>query len=125
MFFNNLVLTTSFLHHITHNLMEDWRFFTNTLNLLLRNFEKYPDNWNKYNNQVLVSYFVTPHLTTAEKPFLLAYGRDPNLPLDLLLELMQQFLSDPTSGHLDLKSHHLALTIAEKTVDENWFKHAQ
>ena len=39
---------------------------------------------------------------------------------------MQQFLSDdPDSGHLDLKSHCLALAIAKKTLDENRFKHAQ
>ena len=32
-------------------------------------------------NQVFASYCVTPHLATAEKPFFLIYGRDPNLPL--------------------------------------------
>ena len=52
-------------------------------------------------------------------------NRDPNIPLHQLLEPMQQFLSDPDSGYLGLKSHHLALTIAKKTLDENKFKHAQ
>ena len=50
--------------------------------------EKDLDNWVKYINQVLVSYHVTPPLTTAETPFFLVYGRDPNLPLHQLLEPM-------------------------------------
>ena len=31
-----------------------------------------------------------------------------------MLEPMQQFLSDPDSGHLNLEMHHLALAIAKK-----------
>ena len=88
-------------------------------------FEKDPDNWDKYINQVLASYHVTPHLATTETPFFLVYGRDPNLPLHQLLEPMQQLLGDPESGCLDLESHHLALAIAKKTSDGNRFKHAQ
>ena len=42
--------------------------------------EKDPLNWDKYINQVLASYRVTPNLVTAETPFLV-YRRDPNLPL--------------------------------------------
>ena len=87
--------------------------------------EKDPDNWDKYINQVLASYYVTPHLLTTEPHSCLVYGRDPNLPLHQLLEPMQQFLGDPESGHLDLKSHCLALAIAKKTLDENRFNHAQ
>ena len=40
--------------------------------------EKDPSNWDKYINQVLASYRVTPNLATAEMPFFLVYGRDPN-----------------------------------------------
>ena len=87
--------------------------------------ENYPDNWHNYINQVLASYHVKPHLATAKTPFFLVCGRDPNLPLHQLLEPMQWLLGDPDSGHLDLKSHCLALAIAKKTLDENWFKHAQ
>ena len=68
---------------------------------------------------------MTPNLATAETPFFLVYGRDPNLPLHQLLEPMQCFLSNPDSGHLDLESHCLALFIAMKTQDGNYFKHAQ
>ena len=51
--------------------------------------EKEPSTWDKYINQVLASYTVTPNLATAETPFFLAYGRDLNLPLHQLLEPMQ------------------------------------
>ena len=40
--------------------------------------EKDPLNWDQYLNQVLASYRVTPNLATAEMPFFLVYGRDPN-----------------------------------------------
>ena len=51
--------------------------------------ENDPDNWNKYINQVLASYHLTLHLATAETPFFLIYGRDPNLPFHQLLEPVQ------------------------------------
>ena len=51
--------------------------------------EEDPSNWDKYINQVLASYRVTPNLATAEMPVFLVYGRDPNLPLHQLLEPMQ------------------------------------
>ena len=87
--------------------------------------EKDPSNWDQYLNQVLASYRVTPNLATAEMPFFLVYGRDPNLPLHQLLEPMQQFLGDPDSGMLNLEAHRLTLAIAKKTLDENHFKTAQ
>ena len=76
-------------------------------------------------NQILTSYRVTPNLATAETPFFLVYGRDPNLPLHQLLEPMQCFLGDPDSRMLNLETHRLALAIAMKTLDENRFKTAQ
>ena len=51
--------------------------------------KKDPANWDKYLNQVLASYRIMPNLATAELPFFLVYGRDPNLPLHQLLEPMQ------------------------------------
>ena len=83
--------------------------------------KKNPANQDKYLNQVLASYRITPNLTTAESPFLLVYGRDPNLPLHQLLESMQHFLGDPDLGKLHLETHRLALAIAKKTLDENRF----
>ena len=87
--------------------------------------EKDPANWHKYLNKVLTSYRITPNLVTAETPFFLVYGRDPNLPLHQLLEPMQHFLGDPDSCMLNLETHRLALAIAKKTFDENRFKTAQ
>ena len=55
-----------------------------------------------------------PNLATVETLFFLVYGRDPNLPLHQILELMQQFLGDPESGVLNLEAHQLALAIARK-----------
>ena len=83
--------------------------------------EKDPTNWDKYLNQVLASYRITPNLATAESLFFLVYGRDPNLPLHHLLEPMQHFLGDADSGKLNLETHRLALAIANKTLDENQF----
>ena len=83
--------------------------------------EKDPANWDKYLNQVLTSYRITPNLATAESPFFLVYGRDPNLPLHQLLEPMQHFLGDPDSGKLNMETHRLALAIAKKTLDKNRF----
>ena len=87
--------------------------------------EKYPANWDKYINQVLTRYRITPNLATAESPFFLVYSRDPNLPLHQLLEPMQHFLADPDSGKLHLETHRLALAIAKKTLDENRFTATQ
>ena len=60
--------------------------------------KKDPTNWDKYLNQVLASYRVTPNLTTAETLFFLVYGRDIHLPLHQLLEPIKCFLCDPESG---------------------------
>ena len=87
--------------------------------------EKDPANWDKYLNQLLASYRVTLNLATAETPFFLVYGRDPNLPLHQLLELMQHFLGDTDSGMLNLETLKLALARAKKTLDENRFKMPQ
>ena len=79
--------------------------------------KKDPTNWDTYLNQVLASYRITPNLVTAELPFFLVYGRDPNLPIHQLLEPVQCFLGDPDSGMLNLETHRLALAIAKKTLD--------
>ena len=86
--------------------------------------EKDPSNWDQYVNHILASYRVTPNLATAETPFFLVYGRDPNLSLHQLLEPMQQFLEDQDSGMLNLEAHRLMLAIGKKMLDENHFKAA-
>ena len=87
--------------------------------------KKDPTNWDKYLNQVLASYRVTPNLTTVETLFFLVCGRDPNLPLYQFLEPMQHFLGNPESGQLNLEVHWLTLAIAKKTLHENHFRNAQ
>ena len=87
--------------------------------------EKDHTNWDKYLNQVLASYRITPNLATAELPFFLVYGRDPNLQLPQLLEPMQHFLGGPDSGMLNLETNGLARAIAKKMLDENRFTATQ
>ena len=62
------------------------KYLKSTLKKLCK---KDPANWDKYLNQILASYRIMPNLATAELPFFLVYGRDPNLPLHQLLEPMQ------------------------------------
>ena len=106
--------------------MESWKYFTKYLKCRLKKLcKKDPANWDKYINQVLASYRVTPNLATAETPIFLVYQRDPNLPLHQLLAPMQCFLGDSESGKLNLEHHCLTLAIAKKTLDENHFRNEQ
>ena len=106
--------------------MESYKFFHKYLKPTLKMLcEKDPSNWDKYINQVLASYRVTPNLATAETPFFLVFGGDPKLSLHQLLEPMQQFLGDLDSGMINLEAHRLTLAIAKKTLDENCFKTTQ
>ena len=74
-------------HPQSNSKLEDFhKYLKPTLKKLC---EKDPANWDKYLNQVLIRYRITPNLATAESPFFLLYGRDPTLPLHQLLELMQ------------------------------------
>ena len=65
--------------------------FKNTLmdRVLKQLGQKDLSNWDKYINQILAGYRVTPNLSTAETQFFLVYGRDPTLPLHQPLEPMQ------------------------------------
>ena len=102
------------------------KVFHKYLKLTLKKLcERDPTIWDKYLNQVLASYRITPNLAMAEMPFFLVCGRDPNLPLHHLLKSMQSFFGDPDSSMLNLETHRLALAIAKKTLDENRFKTAQ
>ena len=68
---------------------------TGSLSQIFKTYPEDPTNWDKYLNQVFTIYRITSNLATAESPFFLVYGRDPNQPLHQLLELMQHFLGDP------------------------------
>ena len=83
MFSNNVALTASFLPHITHKVMKNKKLKP----ILKKLYKKDPDNWGKYINQVLASYHETQHLATADTPFFLVYGRDPNSSMILILNV--------------------------------------
>ena len=105
---NNWELIEFSLLHTTPNSNGKLEVFHKYLKSTLKKLcEKDPANWDKYLNQVLTSYRITPNLATAESPFFLVYGRDPNLPLHQLLEPMQHFLGDPDFGKLNLETHRL------------------
>ena len=126
MFSNNLALTTSSQPHITHKIMENWRFSTNTLSLLLRNCVKRILTTRAKNiHQVLASYHETLHFATAETPFFLVYVEILISPVTYCLNQCSNSSVILIPGHLDLKVHCLTLGHAKKTLDENRFKHAQ
>ena len=80
------------------------------------------DNWDLYFNQVLTSYYVTPHLTTAEAPFFLIYGREPQSPttpsVGTCAISWQPQICMNKIGNVCC----LALTIAKKILVENRVK---
>ena len=106
---NSTELRNQLMDHILLQLSIDHIFsapYHHQSNGKLEVFNKYPKptlkklckkettNWDKYINQVLASYRVTPNLAAVETPFFLVYERDPNLPLNQLLEPMEYFLGD-------------------------------
>ena len=97
------------------------KYFKPTLKKLCEND---PDNWDNYINwctsQLPCNTTPGNHWNTL-LPSL--WKGSQSTPFQLL-EPMQQFLGDPESRHLDLISHHLALAITKKILD-NRFKHAQ
>ena len=66
--------------------------------------EKDLSNWEKYINQVLASYRVTPNLATVEMPFFLVYGRDSNLPLHLTIGTYAMILGRSQFWNAELRS---------------------
>ena len=117
----NCIFLTTYQPQSNGKLEVFHKYLKPTLNKLCK---KHPTNWDKYMNLVFTSQ-VMPNLATAEMPFFLVYGRDPNLPPHQLLEPMQCFLGEPESGKLNLENHCLTLAIAKKTLDENHFRNAQ
>ena len=66
--------------------------FNGTLTKLIRlscgGDPNYSD-WDKHLAGALFAYRITPHDTTGESPFFLDHGRDPNMPLESLVEAME------------------------------------
>ena len=66
-------------HHQSNGKLEVFhKYLKPTLKKLC---EKYPSNWDKYINQVLASYRVTPNFATAETPFFFGLWKRPKLTL--------------------------------------------
>ena len=62
--------------------------FNRTLHGLLATLEEEEKNrWPEHLPAVVSQYNATPHATTGFSPFLLFYGREPNLPFDLRPEV--------------------------------------
>ena len=88
--------------------------------------EKDPLSWDKYINQVLASYRVTPNLANNWNTIFLDLWKRPQLTSAPASRThMQQFPGDSEYKLLNLEAHHLALAIVMKTLDENYFRTGQ
>jgi len=60
--------------------------FNRTLHNLLRSLPpSRKKRWPEYIQELVFSYNVTPHASTGYSPYLLIFGREPTLPIDILL----------------------------------------
>ena len=94
--------------------------FNRTLHDLLRTLSKEQKRkWPQYIKEMVFFYNSTPHKTTGESPFLMLFGREPHLPLDLLTKNPAPEEYTSTSEYLSLhlerlrKVHQLALARTE------------
>jgi transposase InsO family protein len=58
------------------------RFLNASLTILVN---KYSTDWEKYVDTVLFSYRISANASTGFSPFFMVYGRQPRLPLDIIL----------------------------------------
>ena len=84
--------------------------------------EKDPSNWDKYINQVLASYRVTPNLATAENSILLSLWKRPQLTSTPASRAHAMIPRRSRILITQLGGTHLALAIAKKTLDKNCFR---
>uniref|UniRef100_A0A671U0X9 Gypsy retrotransposon integrase-like protein 1 n=1 Tax=Sparus aurata TaxID=8175 RepID=A0A671U0X9_SPAAU len=85
--------------------------FNRTLHDLLRTLSvEQKHRWPTCLPQVLFSYNTTPHQTTGQSPFLLMFGREPQLPIDFLLGRVEE----PTAGDVCdwVREHQRRLQVA-------------
>ena len=94
--------------------------FNRTLHDLLRTLSKEQKRkWPQYIKEMVFFYNSTPHKSTGESPFLMLFGREPHLPLDLLTTNPAPGEYTSTSEYLSLhlerlrKVHQLALARTE------------
>ena len=87
--------------------------------------ERDPSNWDKYINQVLASYRVTPNLATAETPFFSSVQKGSKFTITSATGTLAVILGRPRFWNAESKVHQLTLAITTKMLDENCFKTAQ
>lgn len=91
--------------------------FNRALHDLLRTLSaEQKHRWPEYLQQALFSYNTTPHQTTGQSPFLLMFGREPQLPVDFLLGRVEE----PTSGEVCnwVREHQRRLQVAVENARE-------
>lgn len=72
--------------------------FNRTLHILLHTLPvSRKRDWQSCLPQLLFSYNTTPHQSTGESPFFLMFGQEPRLPVDFLLDRVQ----DPVGGEVN------------------------
>jgi transposase InsO family protein len=82
--------------------------FNRTLHDLLRTLSvQKKKRWPEYLPELTYAYNATPHKSTGYSPFFLLFGREPNLPIDVMFGKSQQ--ENPTTVNEWLESHELRM----------------
>lgn len=85
--------------------------FNRTLHDLLRTLPpEQKSHWPMYLQQLTFAYNTTVHQTTCEQPYFLMFGQEPQLPVDFLLERVEEPVQGP--AHSWVQEHHKRLKVA-------------
>jgi len=76
-------VTTTAYHPQTDGLVE--KFNHTLINMLSKYTSKNQKDWDQYINYVLFAYRSAVHKSTKETPFMLLYGREARIPLDIMI----------------------------------------
>ena len=91
--------------------------FNKTLMQMTSQFvNDYQDDWDEYLPQVVFAYNTSTQKTTQETPFYLMHGRDPNLPIDVFLDIPARQYQKPNNYKAELVRR---MTSAYRLAREN------
>ena len=91
--------------------------FNKTLMQMTSQFvNDYQDNWDEFLPQVVFAYNTSTQSTTQETPFYLMHGRDPNLPIDVFLDIPPRQYEKPNNYKAELVRR---MTSAYRLAREN------